>query len=115
MSLREPRFIDREKELDYLKNFCSKSRALPLYIFGPEGCGKTRLLREFVETFDKYFDEDGFAIYIDALERESIEKAIKTSSTIRITINIVSMLVEKFMGFNVGEVLANNISKRRIL
>ena len=33
--------------------------------------------------------------------RESIEKAIKTSSTIRITINIVSMLVEKFMGFNI--------------
>lgn len=110
MFLREPRFIDREKELEYLKNFCSKSRALPLYIFGPEGCGKTRLLREFVETFNKYFDEDGFAIYIDALERESIENAIKTSSTIRITVNIVSMLVEKFMGFNVGEVLANNIS-----
>ena len=42
--------------------------------------------------------------------RESIENAIKTSSTIRITINIVSMLVEKFMGFDVGEVLANNIS-----
>ena len=67
-------------------------------------------MREFVQTFDKYFNKDGFAIYILTHWRESIKNAIKTSSTIRITINIVSMLVEKFMGFDVGEVLANNIS-----
>jgi len=52
-----------------LREFCSTSRALPLYIFGPEGRGKTRLLREFVKNFTRYFSGDGVALYIDALER----------------------------------------------
>ncbi len=110
MSIGEPRFINRERELSALKDFCSTSRALPLYIFGPEGCGKTRLLKEFVKEFNKYFNENGIAIYIDALERESVNKALLTSPSIKISVDIIYSIVEKFTGIEVGRALANSIS-----
>ena len=107
---REIRFVDRVEEINALKEWCSHFRATPLYLYGPEGCGKTRLLKEFIITFDKFFGKDSIAIYIDAMERESIEKAILTSPSIKTSIEVIAPIVEKFTGLNIGEILANKIS-----
>ncbi len=98
-------FIDRVKEVRALKEFSMYFRGQPLYIYGPEGCGKTRLLREFVCSFNSFFGEKAIAIYIDALERKSIEKAIYVSRPIEIVKKILREYVEKLNVFGVGRVL----------
>ena len=72
----EVRFINRDEEMETLRDWCSRFRYTPLYIYGPEGCSKTRLLKEFVKAFDEFFGENSIAVYIDALERHSLNKAI---------------------------------------
>ncbi len=88
----EIRFVDRIVELKALKEFCSSFRALPLYVYGPKGCGKTRLLKEFVKRFNNYFGEDAIAIYIDAMERSSLEKALLTPRTIEIAKDVLEKM-----------------------
>jgi len=71
------RFVDRVEEMDALRRWCSVSRYCPLYIYGPEGCGKTRLVREFVEHVDEVLGGDTLAVYIDALEATSVGRALR--------------------------------------
>jgi len=66
------RFVDRERELEALREWCSRSRVTPLYIYGPEGSGKTRLLKEFTLRLKEYLGGDSIAVYINALEGESV-------------------------------------------
>ncbi|MEM1546877.1 MAG: ATP-binding protein [Candidatus Methanomethylicia archaeon] len=106
----EIRFINRVREFEVLRNFCSRYRYIPLYIFGPEGCGKTRLLKEFVKRFNRLLDRDSIAIYIDALERDSIDKALLTSQPVKLAENILTSIIEKFTGFSIGRILAEHIS-----
>ncbi len=78
----EVRFVDRELELSALREWCSATRATPLYVYGPEGCGKTRLLREFVGRFSEYFGRDGVALYVDALEERDLRGAVVPSPSV---------------------------------
>lgn len=73
----EPMFVNRTVELKSLKELAYRGASSVLYIYGPEGCGKTRLLKEFVKKFD------GVGIYIDALEEESVSEAIVLSPTLK--------------------------------
>ena len=66
----EPRFVNRVEEIRALEELGRRGSPGVMYIYGPEGCGKTRLLREFIKIFN------GVGIYIDALEQESLEKAL---------------------------------------
>ncbi len=102
------RFVNRKEELEALRTFCSRFRGLPLYVYGPEGCGKTRLMREFVLHFEDYFSENPIALYIDALEDEDIEKALTCNSSIKPILNSVISLLEK-LGVPIGKKLAENI------
>ena len=106
----EVRFVDREKEISALRYWASEFRALPFYIYGSEGCGKTRLLKEFIMKFNEFFGEDAIAIYIDAMERDSVSKAILTSRSLQLAKEVLKSLTEKFTGFKVGEALANSIA-----
>ncbi len=67
-----PRFINRVEELRALTSLAERGTYLPVLLYGPEGCGKTRLLRELL----KLLDEDVVVVYIDALERERPERAL---------------------------------------
>lgn len=62
-------FVGRRVELRALCRLNEKQMYLPLFIYGPEGCGKTTLLREFTTSFNNYFSK-GFALYVNA-ESES--------------------------------------------
>lgn len=107
--MNEVRFVNRNDEIKTLKNWCSRFRYTPLYIYGPEGCGKTRLLKEFVKAFDEFFGENTIAVYIDALERHSLDKAIVVPKSMELARDIVLTLVEK-LGGPVGKVIAENIT-----
>ena len=105
----EVRFINRDEEMETLRDWCSRFRYTPLYIYGLEGCGKTRLLKEFVKAFDEFFGENSIAVYIDALERHSLDKAIIVPKSMELARDIVLALVEKFGGL-VGKVVAESIT-----
>ncbi|MEM1547343.1 MAG: ATP-binding protein [Candidatus Methanomethylicia archaeon] len=73
----KPYFVDRIPELNALIDWCLSFRVLPLYIYGPEGCSKTRLLSEFINKFRELPNGKVISVYIDALEdiaRDVIEK-----------------------------------------
>lgn len=104
------RFIDRVKELKALNEYCSRFRATPLYIYGPEGCGKTRLLREFTRRFNDFF-MDGVAVYVDALEDRDIRKALASS----LPIDVLNIGLEASMdllqqSIPLGQALSRSIS-----
>ena len=60
--------------------------------------------------FNDYFGEETIAIYIDATERNSIEKAILTSRTTEIAKDILEKLTERFLNIGIGRVLSDMIS-----
>ncbi len=72
-----PPFVDREEELSQLLELSEKGFYPVLYIYGPEGCGKTRLLRELYHTLHK---RSGFLVaYIDATESTRLEDAVAST------------------------------------
>jgi len=96
------KFINREVELKELQKFAERGVVIPLYIYGPEGCGKTRLLREFVRK------ARGVAIYIDALERKKIDKALLTNEVLG-EVKILFKELIKETHVPLGKYLANKI------
>ncbi|OYT47306.1 MAG: hypothetical protein B6U85_05605 [Desulfurococcales archaeon ex4484_42] len=102
MAYRIP-FVDRVRELGILRDLSVRGLTKPLFIYGPEGCGKTRLLREFIRLFD------GVGIYIDALEGRNVDLAVKFSSVLGFATSIVKELMGGYVG-DVGRVLAERVS-----
>ena len=88
----EPRFVNRVPELENLHKLATRGSALPIFLYGPEGCGKTRLLKEFVKKFN------GISIYVDALEKEKLDKALLTNPAIGELRKLMQDLVSKFTG-----------------
>ena len=106
------RFVDRVEELEALRGWCSVSRYCPLYIYGPEGCGKTRLVREFASRVSELLGGDALAIYIDALEATDIGKAISLSPSIGIDLAKLALeaLPSSLASFgSLGAALASSI------
>jgi len=109
------RFVDRVRELESLREYSSCFRALVLYLYGPEGCGKTRLLREFISRFDRFFGDDAIAVYIDAIEGHDIMRAIASSSSISRILNIFEVGLEVSrdliqQGIPLGQALSKSLS-----
>ncbi len=103
MLVTEPRFVDRERELETLRELASYGSPLPIYLYGPEGCGKTRLLREFIK------EVRGVTIYIDALERRDPETAIVLNPVIEEVRKFVREVALQAIG-PLGTYLADRIT-----
>ena len=71
------KFIDREIELNQLLKYCKFGFYPILYIYGPEGCGKTRLLKELINKV-KEVEHDYLIIYIDTTCTSNIQDALIT-------------------------------------
>ena len=99
----ELKFVNRFEEIETLKKLSEKDLPTPLYIYGPEGCGKTRLLKEFLKNFN------GIGIYIDALEREDINNALILSLGISSDVKNLILSIAKDVFGNVGTFLAQKI------
>ncbi len=70
-------FIDRDAEVQYLLGLAGRGSVFPLFIYGPEGCGKTRLIEE---VRDRLKQQDFAVIYIDAKEHD-LDRALRGSSS----------------------------------
>lgn len=111
MFVLEPRFVDRVGELKTLRDWCSEHRPSLMIIYGPEGCGKSRLLREAVRKFEEWY-EDGVAVYINALEERDFEEAIMTPGRLSSAVDVarIAMEIVSTYGLPVGRTLATSIS-----
>ncbi|HDI02440.1 MAG TPA: hypothetical protein ENF93_02210, partial [Ignisphaera sp.] len=97
-------FVNRNEEIEYLLKLASQGVRIPLFIYGPEGCGKTRLLEELNSILRS---KNFVSLYIDAKEY-SIEQAIRGSSRefVDLLLDIASDITEPF-----GKVFIKLISK----
>jgi energy-coupling factor transporter ATP-binding protein EcfA2 len=62
-------FSDSEKALKQIYEVSEKGTSYPLIIYGPEGCGKTSLLKQAAEIFR---EQDFETFYINPLQRDFI-------------------------------------------
>jgi len=100
------RFVNRASELYTLLSLAERGFYPVLYIYGPEGCGKTRLLREFLKDI---CGRRGFVVvYIDALESEDPRKAVMGSNEVY---NAVAGLLAGYIGGGIGKAIASSISR----
>jgi energy-coupling factor transporter ATP-binding protein EcfA2 len=71
----EVEFADRERALQQVLEWAEKGTWHPIVVFGPEGCGKTALLRQAAETLR----EAGYAVFylhpLDKVFRAEVEEA----------------------------------------
>ena len=65
---REVEFVDRETALRQLDELAERGTWRPLVVYGPEGCGKTALLRQARAVLE---DRGYHVVYVDPLAREA--------------------------------------------
>jgi len=62
----EVEFVDRDTAIRQLEKFAEKGTRFPLVMYGPEGCGKTALMKQAFELLQ----EQGFSVvYVSPLEK----------------------------------------------
>jgi len=75
----EVEFADRDRALRQVEDLAERGTRFPIVVYGPEGCGKTALLRQAVEVLDEY----GYkTILVSPLEDE-LGRALQVSPSIR--------------------------------
>ncbi len=67
-------FVDRDREIEILLDVIKRGTVFPFAIYGPEGCGKTALLRYIARTIAVW--SDTVVVYIDALEHFDVERSL---------------------------------------
>ena len=90
----EPPFVNRDRELRALENLVTSYRPLPIYLYGPEGCGKSRLLREFIARLRGRGDV--IAIYVD-FSGYNARRTVDLDSILRSSITGHSRFISAFL------------------
>ena len=84
-------FIDREYEMKWVLEWFKKGFYPIMVVYGPEGCGKTRLLLESINRVRE--SSEYFVLYINALEERDPSRAFYGSdSVLDIILNITKGL-----------------------
>jgi len=91
-------FVNRVEELRYLTKLADRGFYPILYIYGSEGCGKTRLLKELRSRLGSEYS----IIYIDALAVGPLESAIYAPQEV---VNIAKGIISE-VGGAMGKVVA---------
>ena len=100
-------FVDREKEFSQLREVVFRGTAFPFVIYGPEGCGKTSLLRFVARELRSYGDT--VVVYVDALEGFDVEKALFSSH--REIIDFVQDLISVPLGASIARAVMRVVSR----
>jgi len=70
-------FVGRRAELEALRRYNARQMPMPIFVYGPEGCGKSCLFREAVRRFKEWY-QDGEALLIDAT-MDDVDKTFAAS------------------------------------
>jgi len=73
-------FADRERALRQIFEWAEKGTDKPVVVYGPEGCGKTALLRQAFEVLESY---NYSVVYVSPLEEEEDEWRLRISTYAR--------------------------------
>ncbi len=85
------KFIDRLGELSALNQLAERGAGVPIFVYGPEGCGKTRLLKEFLSPLAS--DSEFVTVYVDALETQDLARGIYgTRDVVKLILDYASSL-----------------------
>jgi len=103
---RRIRFVDREAEIRYLLEIAVRGTVFPLAIYGPEGCGKTALLKRIAREVSEW--SNFVVLYVDALEHFDIKRALFSSH--RELVEIASSLVSIPIGESLARLLMRIVS-----
>ncbi len=90
-------FIDRDYELKWVLEWFDKGFYPIMVIYGPEGCGKTRLLIESINRVREF--NEYMVFYIDALEDKDPSRAFYGSSYV---LDTVSSIIGSVSGLGSG-------------
>ncbi len=114
-SMEQPPFINRENELSILLEYSERGYYPVFYLYGPEGCGKTRLLLELVKYLQSR--EDYIVTYIDVQSVSDIRRALLAPPDItKVMIDLIRDIsgpLGKILAYALTR-LAQNLSKERI-
>ena len=102
-------FIDREEELGVLRDYAENGFYPVLFIYGPEGCGKTRLLREFISSIEE--PGDYITVYLDAQSVGSFEEAVCAPPVVLETFSTAAGAISEPVGRFVARVLPLVVKK----
>ncbi|MDK6029358.1 ATP-binding protein [Ignisphaera sp. 4213-co] len=100
-------FVDGEKEFSQLREVVFRGTVFPFVIYGPEGCGKTSLLRFVARELRSYGDT--VVVYVDALEGFDVEKALFSSH--REIIDFVQNLISVPLGASIARAVMRVVSR----
>ncbi len=114
-SMKQPPFINRESELNTLLEYSEKGYYPILYLYGPEGCGKTRLLLELVKYIQ---NRKGYIVtYIDVQSVSDIKSALIAPSDItKVIIDLIKDIsgpIGKILAYTFTR-LAQNLSREKV-
>ncbi|ABW02261.1 ATP-binding protein [Caldivirga maquilingensis] len=87
---REVEFVDREVAIRQIEELAGKGTWWPLVIYGPEGCGKSALLKQAIEVLREY----GYEVsYISPLSRSGEDRFTLTEGLRRLVTGVGSLLI----------------------
>ncbi|MGC9117874.1 MAG: ATP-binding protein [Thermoproteus sp.] len=109
-------FADRGDETERLLDLAQRGRSVPLVIYGPEGCGKTSLLRYLHKRLSGSYD---YVIYYSPLygpeegltAPDDVKKAV-TSLARAVGGELASAVAEAVLA--IGEIFARRLGVRRV-
>jgi len=108
-------FSDRGAALERFEEIAERGTRLPIVVFGPEGCGKTALLRQA----SLLLEDHGYKVVYVNPNESSIDNAVQASSDIRgVVIEALRELVSTYLGdlakavAQLGLVAASRIARR---
>jgi len=84
----EVTFADRWRALRQIEEFAAKGTWKPVVVYGPEGCGKTALLRQAFEVLQSF----GYSvIYVSPLEEEDEWRIRVTPEVVEVAKNLLEL------------------------
>ncbi|MEM1568470.1 MAG: ATP-binding protein [Thermofilaceae archaeon] len=90
---REVEFVDREVALKQFEELAEKGTRFPIVVYGPEGCGKSALLKQAIEVLR----EHGYSVaYVSPLVDKERDRLLYTEDLVDVVKEVLGEVVSRF-------------------